>query len=503
MGKLFIAILLFATWSLYGQISYIDRSELLGPVDYYNGLVMGIADLNNDYYEDLVHLNKDRQLVVHYQITDQSRFFNSGLGSPIGHSNWSLTIGDINNDGFNDLIFGGNDTGIEIWMMGPGEQVLAQIDLPESEFYVQATNLVDINADGWLDLFVCNDEGENKVYENDGTGGLIPNDSWFDFSQDEADLSSGNYGSVWTDINNDGLVDLYISKCKAQATSEDDLRRINQLFINLGDLKFDERAAEYGLALGAQSWVSDFGDIDNDGDMDAFVANHDRPSQLMINQDGHFVDYTDSMGVSIQGLIIQSKLVDLDNDGMLDIIVGGTSDMIYHNEGNYQFRRISTVPKVNTITTFALGDLNGDGFTDIYAGYPVQFVEPNVYPDQLFYARPNGNHYLDITLEGNLDNRNALGARCTLYGPWGLQVREIKIGEGYGVSHSTVVHFGLGEYQSIDSLVIHWPSGMKEVYTGMRMDQSYHIMQGTCLSPNFRFTQWMTSPASVEVIRLF
>ena len=485
MRKLLIGALVVTCSILQAQISFTNRSDLLGVERRYSGLVVGISDMNNDQYEDIIYLDKDRRLFISYQLSRQNTFYSKYIGVPTGKANWSLTIGDIDNNGFNDMVFGGNATGVKVWMMGALGEVIDAIDLPESEFYVQGTNLVDINTDGWLDLFVCNDEGENKVYENDGTGKFRINNDWFDFSQEEEDMSSGNYGSVWSDVDNDGLVDLYISKCKASVTSEEDQRRVNQLFLNNSDGKFYNKAEECFMDLGAQSWVTDFGDIDNDGDMDAFVANHDRPSQLMINNDGYFTDYTDSMGVAIQGLIIQSKLVDLDNDGLLDIIVCGTSDMIYRNLGNYKFEKVSGISSVNTITSYAIGDINDDGFVDLYACYPQGFVNPNVYPDQLYMNRPNGNHYVTFSLEGTSDNRSGIGSRLYLYGPWGMQMRELKIGEGYGVTNSSRVHFGLGVHNQIDSLVIKWPSGSLEKITGLSADDYYHITQGGCKSSRF------------------
>ena len=332
-----------------------------------------------------------------------------------------------------------------------------------------------------MDLFICNDEGQNKIYENDKSGNLAINTSWIDFSKETEDMAGGNYGSVWTDVNNDGLIDLYVSKCKASATSPEDPRRVNQLFLNEGNGKFYDKAAECFMALGSQSWVTDFGDIDNDGDMDAFVANHYPNSQLMINEDGYFTDYSDSMGVSIGGLITQSNLIDLDNDGLLDIIVAGSGNMIYKNMGNYRFEPVSTINSLNTITSYTIGDINGDGFYDAYCSHPKDFVEPNVYEDEFWTGVPNGNHYLKIGLEGIADNRNGIGSRVFLYGPWGIQMRDIKIGEGYGVTNSSKAHFGLGSHETIDSVKILWPSGQIDLFYNLDIDQTYQITQGNCI----------------------
>ena len=111
--------------------------------------------------------------------------------------------------------------------------------------------------------------------------------------------NSGNYGIVWVDYDFDGDVDMYMSKCRLGVTNANDPRRMNLLYENNGDGTFTEVAEDRGLRPFAQSWAADFGDIDNDGDFDAIVINHDIPSVIYEN-DGmnNFTDITASTGAA-------------------------------------------------------------------------------------------------------------------------------------------------------------------------------------------------------------
>ena len=161
---------------------------------------------------------------------------------------------------------------------------------------------------------------------NDGSGELnysLDGNLFTKFSGQE--MNSGNYGNVWSDVNGDGLMDYYIAKCRQGSTSMTDARRINQLWLNNGDGTFTEAAEAFGLDIGFQSWTAEFQDIDNDGDMDCFITNHDAASQLFENIDNTtFVDISATSGIDVRGLPIQATMKDFDNDGFVDVFVSGT-----------------------------------------------------------------------------------------------------------------------------------------------------------------------------------
>ena len=155
--------------------------------------------------------------------------------------------------------------------------------------FTQGCNFADIDNDGFLDVFICHDTGKPKVYMGNGTSnGWVFNNTVMPLSQYpilmDPDSNSGNYASIWTDINNDNLVDLMVTHCRQSISSNTDPRRIDQVFINNGNGTYTQDTTNWtGLRDGAQGWSTAWGDIDNDGDMDAFVLNYDVNSKLMIN----------------------------------------------------------------------------------------------------------------------------------------------------------------------------------------------------------------------------
>jgi len=110
--------------------------------------------------------------------------------------------------------------------------------------------------------------------------------------------------------------------------------------------------------------------------------------------------------------------------------------------------------------SLAIGDLNSDGFLDIYAGYANLFTSPSTIDDQLFMNQGNSNNWIQIDLEGTVSNLNGIGARVELHGSWGIQIREVRSGEGYGVHNSFLQHFGIGSASQITKVVVNWPSGI-------------------------------------------
>ncbi|MFN4081384.1 MAG: FG-GAP-like repeat-containing protein [Saprospiraceae bacterium] len=486
------AVLLIACLALGGglraQIQFVNASHLLGSEPNFSGVAMGVCDVNGDGQDDIVRFDGNSLLQVLYQTGTGGAFLRQDLG--FFSEPWGLCIGDVRNNGYPDLLFGGSYNDIQTLLNNAGgfqaQFQNAQAVAPQT--FVQCVNFVDINNDGYLDAFVCHDDGASRVLINNHNGQLIHSPSQIDLSTVPASDNSGNYGSVWSDVNGDGLPDLYIAKCRQGVNSTNDGRRINQLYINKGGGVFEQDVTNAsGLRIGAQSWTADFGDIDNDGDMDCFVTNHDGPCMLLVNDGtGVFTDISMASGIATLslGLPIQGLFRDFDNDGHLDIFVAGTEHFVLRNNGDLTFSPVVGLFDGPQIESCALGDLNGDGFVDIYAGYGDLYNTPNSSrPDKLWLNVGNDNGFAVLRLEGVQSNRNAIGAIAKLYTPAGIQMREVRAGESYGISNSHHLHFGLGQQTSVDSVVILWPSGQKDTHLNPPVNRYLYAKEGGCLTP--------------------
>lgn len=438
----------------------------------------GMMDLDGDLVDDLVILDKGIWLK---SVISQGKYFSLKLIDSLRlsqNSEVTLTAGDLNNDGLNEIITSGEYSLINVSTFKDNKTSKKSF---QSGIYAQGSNTVDVNNDGWLDYFLANDDGPSRIYINDKTGNLVLTPV-IDFMKDDKTDGSGNYGSIWTDVNGDFLPDLCISKCRAGVNDPRDARRVNRLYINKGNSIFEEKGAEYGLNSGEQSWVTTFGDIDNDGDQDAFVVNHYAPHILLENLE-NMTFKPIPLSKPIQSFGFQAVMSDFDNDGWLDIIIAGVEGAtVLHNKGNKKFDILQGVIGPNLARSITVGDINDDGFNDIYAHINEPINDPGLKDDELWVNKGNSNHFLKVNLEGKLSNRSAIGAHLTLYTPGKKQVRYLKGGESYGIFNSLQQQFGLGNTEIIDSLVIRWPSGIIERFGLLKVDRTYFIQEGKCTS---------------------
>jgi hypothetical protein len=464
------------------QISFTNSNDLLSNANFHSGVAIAVTDMNNDGKDDIIRMNEGYDLTIEYQNQTDEIFTTFNIGNIDNGSQWSMCVADINNDGYNEVLAGGAYDEVKLAMASSDGSTYSTTYLPGPGMFVQGSNFADINNDGFVDVFACHDDAESRIWGNDGMGNLMPEDGWIDMATVPSSDNSGNYGSVWTDFDNDGDIDLYIAKCRQGVTNMTDPRRINALYVNDGDGNFTEMADEYGLKIGYQSWTADFQDVNNDGWMDCFITNHDHESQLLINDGtGHFVEATNT-GINVSGLPIQGVMRDFDNDGFVDVIVAGSVHHIFKNNGDLTFTEVTGIFDSNDMESFALGDLNNDGFVDVYGGYANIYTNPTNIDDVMWLNDGNSNNHLAVQLQGVISNRNAIGARIEIYGDWGIQVREVRSGESYGIMNSMIQYFGLGTATEIDSVVVKWPSGIKQTETGVNANSTLQLIEGGCLA---------------------
>ncbi|MCB0631374.1 MAG: VCBS repeat-containing protein [Lewinella sp.] len=378
-----------------------------------------------------------------------------------------VAVGDINDDGLADLYFSGN--------MVPGRLYLNRGDLHFEEVTEQAgidtrgkwgtgVSMVDVNADGRLDLYLCfsgpytAEVRKNMLYINNGDG-------TFTFHQgDIGDYpSGGNYGSVWVDYDNDGDMDCFIAKCNVNGDVNE--RSENQLYQNDGAGNFVEVAETAGLKDNMQTWSSAWADFDNDGHLDVFVGSSSANFTHKLNRnngDGTFTDISASTGIhALTTTGIENCTYDFNNDGYADIASNGN---ILLNNGDLTF---TLIPLALPNNNGSLGDLNNDGFIDSFTG------------GQIYYNDGNSNHWITINTIGVESNINGIGARVTITSALGTQIREVRSGEGFKYMSTLNTHFGLGQDTEIATLTIAWPSGIVDTLENVAVDQVISVVEGS------------------------
>ncbi|MBP7515928.1 MAG: VCBS repeat-containing protein, partial [Flavobacteriales bacterium] len=331
-----------------------------------SGGCVGIADMDGDGYDDLILLDQSKNLSIDYQNANGT-FTSFSYGSVSSSSQWGMAVGDVDEDGHKDFVSGGNGDGVHLKKISARGVSVAVTNLDNGNMFMQGMNMVDVNNDGDLDVFGCHDVAAPRIWLNNGSGALAYN-NYMNFATTPSSDMSGNYGSTWTDFDNDGDIDLYITKCRQGVNDPNDPRRWNRLFVNNGSNSYSDLAATYGVQNKEQSWASDFADIDNDGDLDLLTVNHSTTAQLFLNNgSGTYTNATTGSGLEFSNFFLQSKCEDLDNDGFIDLLcVEG--NYYFHNNGNGTFTRIQTLlPHPTTshvLHSFALGDMNHDGAID-------------------------------------------------------------------------------------------------------------------------------------------
>ncbi|MEM9856838.1 MAG: VCBS repeat-containing protein [Bacteroidota bacterium] len=280
-------------------------------------------------------------------LLDYEYFYNGG----------GVAIGDFNNDGLEDIFMGGNLVSSKLYI-NAGNLTFTDSTIDyrvETNRWITGVNAVDINADGWLDLYLC--------------------------------------------------TSAYL----------DSTKRENLLFINSGKGYFEEKGVDFNLSVPDFSTQSYFFDFDKDGDLDLFLVNHSRndhdhsllvnpnntgtalsTDKLLRNDDGFFKDISRAAGINYEGYGLSASILDINRDGWLDIYVANDyifNDLLYMNNGDGKFNNVIT-DYIDYTSQFSMGmdhgDVNRDGYPDIMVA---DMLPPDNYRQKLLSGPMNYHRY--------------------------------------------------------------------------------------------------------------
>ena len=377
----------------------------------------------------------------------------------------------------------------------------------------------DYDNDGRLDLFVCRfvdfDKSKNKFCGNSQTGDRYyciprvydPTPSWLFHNNGDGTFTEVGHlsdigkslGKAWgvvaADINNDGLMDLFVAN--------DTLA--NFLFANRGGGKFEEIALQAGVGYSmdgrARSGMGvDAADYDQDGWVDLFVTNVDQEMYALYhnNRDETFDDLAVPAGIGMVSRLMSGwgvKFFDYDNDGNLDLfIANGHPDdkieerfsdvkykeplLLFHNNGK-SFDNVSAgsgaiFSQPMAARGMAVGDFNNDGAVDVLVAVN------NGAPALLINHAARENHWLGVKLVGRKANPDAIGALVS-WQAGDLKRHCIKVGGGsYLASHDPRMVLGIGARIKFDWVEVKWPlpSGKVERFSELPIDHYITITEG-------------------------
>jgi FG-GAP-like repeat len=291
----------------------------------------------------------------------------------------SIALGDLDGDGDLDAV-AGNEEGFLVYLNGGGRQqgrpgqftVQSQYYEPVGSGGVLSVVLGDLNGDGALDVFAANCCGGvistasdatlvpsySQIWLNDGTGNFLASGQRLG--------NQGSQAAALGDLDGDGDLDAYSANDSAVIDVKGTLERNqpDRVWLNDGSGHFEDSGQRLGQFPSAAVAL---GDLDGDGDLDAFVATHG-PAVVWVNDGAaQFSDSRQRLGDQRARAV---WLVDLDNDGDLDAFISALEGAsIWLNDGEGRFSLSRQELNIPQHYATALGDLDGDGDVDLFAGY--------------------------------------------------------------------------------------------------------------------------------------
>jgi hypothetical protein len=454
------------------QVTFSDVAPMLGVND--AGAAQGVAflDVNNDGWLDifLVNNNTGNKLWINSNGTaynDSSTAW--GVNSTVPGR--GLSCGDFNNDGFTDVMVGNWLSSIILYK-NTGTGFIDYTSTAGVGFtgYGGSINWFDYNKDGKLDVLFANN-GMPPRYKF-----FFKNNDLSTFTNVALTIGLSDSSSTLTvataDYDNDGDLDVFLGTQSYPGSAFTGI-----LYKNNGNGTFTEVTASSGLTTNYYIWGAEWGDYNNDGYMDIFLATTTGLYQLYKNNgNGTFTDVSSSVGITEGSYAYSCAWFDYDNDGDLDLYVArgqGYADLMYKNTNGFFTDVASTIGMSDLLhsSCVSVGDFNNDGYLDLY-------LNNNGSTNRLFRNSGGSNKWVIFRLRGVTSNRSAIGSRVTIKTGNLTQIREVEGGSGGKGQNSLPVEFGIGNATVIDSVIIRWTNGLVQRFANIAPNQIIDAVEG-------------------------
>jgi len=342
--------------------------------------------------------------------------------------------------------------------------------------FSEAVSFGDYDNDGLVDIFITNSFGANHknfLYKNLGNTNYVKVDTGIAVSE-----TADSRGLNWIDIDNDGDLDIYVTN---------EVGQNNFLYVNNGSGYFTKNTTSIISNDASNSWSGSWGDYDNDGDQDLFIANHGKRPNALYRNEGNFTftKINSSVINNDSGYHASSSWVDFDNDGDLDIFTTQAYGPVNVKLVNKLYKNLlmeTSQPNFEKITNdasvsdsgysygLAFGDMNSDGFPDLYIANTFNESQNNYY----YVNNGNSNNYLQIKTVGTSSNKAGIGTKikikANINGTPVWQTRVVEGQAGY-CSQNLWLNFGFGNAAIADSVKVIWPSGNINHFTNVELNR--------------------------------
>src|SRR5258708_1056579 len=344
---------------------------------------------------------------------------------------------------------------------GKFEDVTDKLGLGGSRWTLAAAS-ADLNEDGWPDIYLANDYGPEELYLNDHGKRFVRSTAGL-----ESESKSGMSVALG-DVYNRGHLDVFVTNISERGYlfQNNNLRLTDRTDRRPGAARF-HNVADATVADAGWAWGAQFGDLNNDGINELFVAN----GFISANPKKNYWYAMSKIAGANARLFEDASTWPAIGDASLS---GYERSRVYLNRGLAGWVDVaSTVGVTDTFDgrAVALADLSNRGALDVIVANQNQ-------PAVLYRNRPDSaNHWISLALVGTRSNRSAIGAEVVLESGETKQRRVVDGGMGFASQNDRRLHFGLGRNEWVDRVTIYWPSGTRQILTNPSVDQFHTITE--------------------------